>query len=100
MPGGPPISRRQSEVSMSDVTKLTHTCVNDLVQKAKVSFTGKEPRYVYQRLPAMREIADEAIKERDYEKAYIMLKRWLDSADWLRRTRTKDGKFHANVDQV
>lgn len=104
MPGGPPISRRESEVttagSMSDATNLTYTSVNDLVQKAKINFAGKEPHNIYKRLSAMRQKSDEAKKQGDDETAFIMLKRWLDSAEWLRRTRSKDGKVYANVDQV
>lgn len=89
---------------MSDATGLTFSSVNDLVQKAKINFTGKEPRSVYQRLPAMREKSDLAKKQGDDETAYIMLKRWLDSVEWLRRTHNKDGRsaYAANmtVEQV
>ncbi|XP_024893330.1 ubiquitin carboxyl-terminal hydrolase 8-like, partial [Temnothorax curvispinosus] len=88
---------------MSNTTNLTFTCVNDLLQKAKINFAGKEPRNVYQRLPAMREKSNLARKQGDEETAYIMLKRWLDSVEWLRRTRVKDGKSYAanmTVDQI
>lgn len=77
---------------MSDASKLKYTCVKDLEQKAKVALAGKEPRSVYQRLPTMREISDKAKKDGDDETAYIMLKRWLDAVEWLKRTRNKDGK--------
>ncbi|XP_071553490.1 uncharacterized protein [Temnothorax nylanderi] len=77
---------------MSNATNLKFSCVNDLLQKAKINFAGKEPRNVYQRLPAMREKSDLAKKQGDDETAYIMLKRWLDSVEWLRRTRVKDGR--------
>ncbi|XP_011861580.1 PREDICTED: ubiquitin carboxyl-terminal hydrolase 8 [Vollenhovia emeryi] len=98
MPGGSAISRRESGVrmagSMSDATRLKYTCVNDLLAKAKVSYKGIEPRYVHQRLPAMQSKADQARKERDDETAYIMLKRWLDAVEWLRRmaSHVKDSK--------
>ncbi|XP_077270514.1 uncharacterized protein LOC143901807 [Temnothorax americanus] len=88
---------------MSNTTNLTFTCVNDLLQKAKINFAGKEPRNVYQRLPAMRVKSDLARKQGDEETAYIMLKRWLDSVEWLKRTRVKDGKSYAanmTVDQI
>jgi len=89
---------------MSNATNLTYTCVNDLLQKAKINFVGKEPRSVYQRLPAMRQISDQAKKDGDDETAYIFLKRWLDSVEWLRRTHNKDGKSayatSMTVDQV
>ena len=86
------------------MSNLKYTCINDLVQKAKINYTGKEPRFVYQRLPAMRESSDLAKKEGDDEIAYIFLKRWLDSVEWLRRTHSKDGKSayatNMTVDQV
>lgn len=89
---------------MSNATNLRYTCINDLVQKAKINYTGKEPRSVYQRLPAMRESSDSAKKQGDDEKAYILLKRWLDSVEWLRRTHNKDGKSayaaSMTIDQV
>ncbi|KAL6255320.1 hypothetical protein P5V15_013660 [Pogonomyrmex californicus] len=89
---------------MSDATNLSYTCVNDLVQKAKINFAGKEPRSVYQRLPAMRQKCDQARKDGDDEIAYIMLKRWIDSVEWLRRTHNKDGKLSyvtsMTVDQI
>lgn len=47
---------------------------------------------MYERLAAMRHKSDLARKQGDYEIAYIMLKRWLDSVEWLRRTPVKNGK--------
>lgn len=88
----------------SGAMKLTFTCINDLVQKAKIDFAGKEPRGVYERLSAMRQKSEQAKKQGDYETAYIMLKRWLDSVEWLRRTHVKNGKSvyakSMTVDQV
>lgn len=88
----------------SGAMKLTYTCVNDLVLKAKIDFTGKEPRSIYERLSAMRQKSDQAKKRGDFETAYIMLKRWLDSVEWLRRTHVKNGKSvyaaSMTVDQV
>ncbi|XP_071581518.1 uncharacterized protein [Temnothorax nylanderi] len=86
---------------MSNATNLTFTCVNDLLQKGKINFAGKKPRNVYQRLPVMRKMSDLAKKQGDDEAAYIMLKRWLDSVEWL-----KDGKSvfsyatNMTVDQI
>lgn len=77
---------------MSDATGLTFSSINELVQKAKINFTGMEPRNVYQRLPAMRERSDLAKKHGDDETAYIMLKRWLNSVEWLRRIHNRNGK--------
>ncbi|TGZ42240.1 hypothetical protein DBV15_07808 [Temnothorax longispinosus] len=57
------------------------------LQKAKINFAGKKPRNVYRRLLGMREKSDLAKKQGDDETAYIMLKRWLNSVEWLRRTR-------------
>ncbi|XP_028046252.2 ubiquitin carboxyl-terminal hydrolase 8 isoform X2 [Monomorium pharaonis] len=89
---------------MSDAMNLTYTSVKDLEQKAKIVFTGKEPRWVYQRLPAMRQMSDEGRKEGNDETAYIMLKRWLNSVEWLKRARNKDGKTayaaSITVDQI
>lgn len=52
----------------------------------------------------MREMSDQAKKEGNDETAYIMLKRWLNSVEWLKRTRNKDGKSayatSMTVDQV
>lgn len=47
---------------------------------------------MYKRLSAMREKSDEYKKQGDYEGAYILLKKWLNSVEWLRRTHIKNGK--------
>lgn len=91
---------------MSDVTNLRKiNCVNDLVQIAKINFTGKEPHNIYARLPAMRQKSEAARKEGDDETAYIFLKRWLNSVEWIKKTRDyKAGKSiystNMTVDQV
>lgn len=72
---------------MSKGANLEYTCVNDLVKQAKVNYAGKEPRSVYQRLPTMRQKSEVAKKNGDDETAYILLKRWLDSVEWLKKTR-------------
>ncbi|XP_011065993.1 PREDICTED: ubiquitin carboxyl-terminal hydrolase 8-like isoform X3 [Acromyrmex echinatior] len=87
-----------------NMSNLKYTCINDLVQKAKINYVGKEPRFVYQRLHAMRESSDLAKKEGDDERAYIFLKRWLDSVEWLKRIHNKDGKSayatNMTIDQI
>jgi len=88
---------------MSNGTNLEYTCVNDLVKQAKVNYAGMEPRSVYQRLPGMRQKSEAAKKNGDDEAAYILLKRWLDTVDWLKKTQNyKDGKsiYSTNIDQV
>lgn len=90
---------------MSDAANLKFTSVNDLIRKSKLDFKGKEPRYIYTRLPTMRERSDNAKKKGDDESAYILLRRWLDSVEWLKRTQDyKDGKSiystNMTVDQV
>lgn len=71
---------------------------------AKVDYMKKEPRDVYLRLSGMRQRSDTAKKEGDDETAYIMLKRWLDTVEWLKRHKdSKDGKsIYSNItiDQV
>ncbi|EFN76019.1 Ubiquitin carboxyl-terminal hydrolase 8 [Harpegnathos saltator] len=72
---------------------------------AKVDYTKKEPRDVYIRLSGMRQRSDTAKKEGDDETAYIMLRRWLDTIEWLKRHKDhKDGKtiYTANIsiDQI
>lgn len=90
---------------MSDVANLTYRCINDLLQVAKVNFTGKEPHNIYSRLSAMRKMSEEARNQGNDEKAYIYLKRWLNSVEWIKRTRDyKAGKSiystNMTVDQV
>ncbi|KAL6429093.1 hypothetical protein ACFW04_008107 [Cataglyphis niger] len=91
---------------MSEVTNLRKiNCVNDLVQIAKINFTGKEPHNIYARLPAMRQKSEAARKEGDDETAYIFLKRWLNSVEWIKKTRDyKAGKSiystNMTVDQI
>ncbi|XP_014467880.1 PREDICTED: ubiquitin carboxyl-terminal hydrolase 8-like [Dinoponera quadriceps] len=90
---------------MSATVNLKYTCVNDLIQAAKVDYMKKEPRDVCLRLTGMRQKSDAAKKEGDDETAYIMLKRWLDTVEWLKRHRDyKDGKMtyspNITVDQI
>lgn len=90
---------------MSNGANLRYTCVSDLVKQAKINYEKKEPRNVYQRLPAMREMSEAAKKKGDDETAYFFLKRWLDTVEWLKKTQDyKDGKSiystNMTVDQV
>ncbi|XP_011690756.1 PREDICTED: ubiquitin carboxyl-terminal hydrolase 8-like isoform X2 [Wasmannia auropunctata] len=86
---------------MSNATKLTYTCVNDLVQKAKINFAGKDPRNVHQRLSAMRQKADLARKQGDDETAFILTKRWLDAVEWLKRSHKSTAyATSTTVDQI
>ncbi|XP_067203764.1 ubiquitin carboxyl-terminal hydrolase 8-like isoform X2 [Linepithema humile] len=78
---------------MSETAKMTYTCIIDLEKKAKINFVGKEPRSVYARLPDMKLKSETAKKQGDDETAYIMLKRWLNTVLWLKRTPdSKEGK--------
>lgn len=89
---------------MSNTANLKYTCVNDLIQRAKVDYVKKEPRDVYMRLSGMRQKFDTAKKDGDDETAYIMLKRWLDTVEWLKKHKDyKDGKListNITIDQV
>ncbi|KAM0731384.1 Ubiquitin carboxyl-terminal hydrolase 8 [Formica fusca] len=91
---------------MSDITNLQKiNCINDLVRKAKINFSGMKPHSIYSRLPAMRQRSEAARKEGDDETAYIFLKRWLDSVEWIKNTRDyKNGKSiystNMTVDQI
>lgn len=90
---------------MPNTGNLKYTCVNDLIQLAKVDYVKKEPRDVYTRLDKMRERSDSAKKEGNDEVTYIMLKRWLNTVEWLKRHNKdyKDGKsLYSNItaDQV
>lgn len=53
---------------------------------AKINFVGKEPHSVYQRLPDMKQKSETAKKQGNDETAYIMLKRWLNTVLWLKKT--------------
>lgn len=93
---------------MSDVVnlrKINCESINDLAEKAKVNYNGKEPHNIYSRLPAMRQKSEAARKQGDDETAYIFLKRWLNSVEWIKKTRDyKAGKSiystNMTVDQV
>lgn len=93
---------------MSDVVnlrKINCESINDLAEKAKINYNGKEPHNIYSRLPAMRQKSEAARKQGDDETAYIFLKRWLNSVEWIKRTRDyKAGKsiFSTNmtIDQI
>lgn len=90
---------------MSDVENLKYGCVNELVQAARINFTGKEPHNVYSRLPAMRKKFEAARNQGDDETAYIFLRRWLNSVEWIKKSREyKAGKSiystNMTVDQV
>ncbi|XP_026827384.1 uncharacterized protein LOC113562345 isoform X3 [Ooceraea biroi] len=74
-------------------------------QQARVNCAGKKPRSVYQRLPTMRQKFEMAKKNGDYKTAYILLKRWLDTVKWLKKTQDyKDRKSiystNMTVDQI
>ncbi|CAL1681665.1 unnamed protein product [Lasius platythorax] len=90
---------------MSDLENLKYSCVNELVQAARINFTGKEPHNVYSRLPAMRKKFEAARNQGDDETAYIFLRRWLNSVEWIKKSREyKAGKSiystNMTVDQI
>ncbi|XP_020293462.1 uncharacterized protein LOC109859531 [Pseudomyrmex gracilis] len=90
---------------MSNTANLKYTCIADLVKKAKVNMAGKEPRSVNSRLPTMRQKSDDLRKEGDDENAYIMLQRWLETVEWIRKTTDyKNSKSvystNINTDQI
>lgn len=90
---------------MSNSANLKYTCIADLVKKAKVSLTKMEPRSVNSRLPTMRQKSDDARKEGDDENAYILLQRWLETVEWIRKTtdyKTSKSVYSSNInaDQV
>lgn len=71
---------------MTAKVRLSYTSVTDLLQKAKVNYKGKKPFDVYKRLPDMYDLAEKARMQGDEETQYILLWRWLDSVDWLKKT--------------
>lgn len=81
---------------MPDV-KLQFNSMNDLIQKAKIDLVGKPPHKVYDRLPLMQKKSNEARQSGDDETAYIMLKRWLDTAEWLKRSQNYRSKSIQSV---
>ncbi|XP_026827383.1 uncharacterized protein LOC113562345 isoform X2 [Ooceraea biroi] len=86
-------SRLRERATMPNGANLGYTCVNDLMKQARVNCAGKKPRSVYQRLPTMRQKFEMAKKNGDYKTAYILLKRWLDTVKWLKKTQDyKDRK--------
>lgn len=93
---------------MSDAVnlhKINYESINDLAEKAKINYNGKEPHNIYSRLPAMRQKSETARKQGDDETAYIFLKRWLNSVEWIKKTRVyKAGKSiystNMTIDQV
>lgn len=90
---------------MTSEKSLKYTGVEDLLQRAKINYKGKKPIEVYKRLPAMYKLAESAMMKRDEEEQYIMLKRWLNSVEWLKTTQEykDDKKFilsNMNPDQI
>ncbi|KAG7197506.1 hypothetical protein KM043_007185 [Ampulex compressa] len=72
---------------MSDTTRRRYTSIEDLLQQTKIDYKGLKPCNIYMRLPRMRELAEKARRSGDHETQYIMLKRWLDSVEWLKQTQ-------------
>jgi len=85
---------------MFNKTNLRNTCINDLVQKANINYEKKKPRSVYDRLPNMQQKFEEAKKKGDDETAYIFLKRWLDTIEWLKKPHKGSESIHFNIDEV
>ncbi|XP_026824828.1 uncharacterized protein LOC113561805 isoform X3 [Ooceraea biroi] len=74
-------------------------------QQARVNCAGKKPRSVYQRLSTMRQKSEMVKKNGNDKTAYILLKRWLDTVKWLKKTQDyKDRKSiystNMTVDQI
>ena len=76
-----------------------------LLEKAKVDLGNKKPEDVYSRLPQMKERGELAKATDENDTAFIMLKRWLSSVEWLKKTkwyreRRKQFDTYASSDQV
>ncbi|CAK9800857.1 Ubiquitin carboxyl-terminal hydrolase 8 [Anthophora quadrimaculata] len=78
---------------MSEKT-LCYTSIKELSQLAIIKYKGKRPSDVCKRLPEMYSLAETARLKGDQEKQYILLRRWLNSIDWLKSTpEYKDDKI-------
>lgn len=71
---------------MADSGQLRYTNINDLLHKCRIDYKGMKPSNVYKRLSSMRDLAEKAKNQGDEEMRYIMLKRWLNSVEWLKKT--------------
>ncbi|XP_015429538.1 PREDICTED: ubiquitin carboxyl-terminal hydrolase 8 [Dufourea novaeangliae] len=82
---------------MSEKTSPLHyTSINDLLQKTNINYKNKKPAHIYNRLPQMYNMAEDSRKNGNEEVQYIMLKRWLNSIEWLKTTHEyKDDKTHS-----
>ncbi|KAF3423965.1 hypothetical protein E2986_05418 [Frieseomelitta varia] len=72
---------------MSGKVSLRYTSYKELLQKSRVDYKGKRPSDICKRLPNMYNEAQNAKLQGDEEKQYIMLRRWLDSIEWLKNTQ-------------
>lgn len=72
---------------MSGKVSLRYTSYKELLQKTRVDYKGKKPSDICKRLPNMYNEAQNAKLQGDEEKQYIMLRRWLDSIEWLKNTQ-------------
>ncbi|KOC65313.1 Ubiquitin carboxyl-terminal hydrolase 8 [Habropoda laboriosa] len=71
---------------MSEKNPLRYTSIKDLLQVATIKYKGKRPSDVYKRLPEMYNLAENARLRGDEEDQYILLRRWMNSIDWLKST--------------
>lgn len=79
---------------MTNKAALQYTSINDLLLKAKVDYRKIKPSNIYKRLPSMYDFAEMARTKGDEEMQYIMLQRWSNSIEWLKRTpEYKDDKY-------
>ncbi|XP_078040551.1 ubiquitin carboxyl-terminal hydrolase 8 [Augochlora pura] len=90
---------------MTEKGTLKYTSINELLQKAKVDYRNKKPIEVSKRLPIMYNNAAENAKQGNEEDQYIMLRRWLNSVEWLKTTQEyKTDKLysptHLNVNRI
>ena len=79
---------------MTNKAALQYISIDDLLLKAKVDYRKIKPSNIYKRLPIMYDFAEKARMQGNEETQYIMLQRWSNSVEWLRKTpEYKDDKY-------
>lgn len=61
--------------------------MNELWQKSTIDFKHKAPREVAKRLQRMKIEGKVASDCGEYKKAFIFLKRWLNTITWIKTTK-------------
>ncbi|XP_012281573.1 ubiquitin carboxyl-terminal hydrolase 8 [Orussus abietinus] len=75
---------------MSDeLTQAIQRCcsMSDLIKLTKVNIYNKTPSGVCKKLPSVKDRGEKAKKAGERKKAYVLFKRWLNTVEWLKKTR-------------